>query len=96
MFAYVKLVALIKQKYPQAKVVMIIGDKIHEGTRQAILKIANYYGAKYGYKCVDFLAPYNGATISIGKLPSDGTHPDESGFETMAEHIYRMVGDYIE
>ncbi len=91
--AYIKLLCLMHQKYPQAKVVMIIGDKIHAGTRLAIQYIANYYASTWGYRCVNLQDAECG---TISKLPDDSTHPDEAGFETMANYIYTKVGSYID
>ena len=91
--AYTKLLSMMHYKHPNAKVVMIIGDKIHAGTRQAILKIAAHYGTKYGYKCVDL---QDAACGAISKLDGDSTHPNEAGFETMANYIYKKVGSYID
>ena len=93
--AYAKLVAMMHNKYPNAKVVMLIGDWIHAGTRQAIHKIADHYGTKYGYKCVDFqnISPYG----SYNVIPKEsGCHPNEAGFEVMANYIYEQVGSYID
>ena len=93
--AYAKLVAMMQFKHPEAKVVMIIGDWIHQGTRQAILKIASHYGTKYGYKCVDLqeISP-QGSYQVIPK--EDGCHPNEAGFEVMANYIYEKAGSYID
>ena len=94
-YAYVKLLSLMHQQYPSAKVVMIIGDWIPAGTRQAILKIAAHYGTRYGYKCVDLqeISPYN----SYNVIPKEsGCHPNEAGFEVMANYIYEKVGSYID
>ena len=91
--AYTKLLSMMHFKYPNAKVVMIIGDKIHAGTSQAIQHIANYYGNKWGYKCVNL---QDAACGAIGKLDGDTTHPSEAGFETMANYIYQKVGSYID
>ncbi len=93
--AYAKLVAMMHFKHPNAKVVMLIGDWIHAGTRQAIHKIADHYGAKYGYKCVDFqdISPYG----SYNVIPKEsGCHPNEAGFEVMADYIYKQAGSYID
>ncbi len=93
--AYAKLVAMMHFKHPSAKVVMLIGDWIHAGTRQAIHKIADHYGTKYGYKCVDFqnISPYG----SYNVIPKEsGCHPNEAGFEVMANYIYEQVGSYID
>jgi lysophospholipase L1-like esterase len=94
-YAYVKLLSLMHQQYPSAKVVMIIGDWIPAGTRQALLKIAAHYEARYGYKCVDLqeISPYRTSTV----IPKEaGCHPNEAGFEVMANYIYQKVGDYID
>lgn len=86
--AYVKLLSLMHEQYPNAKVVMLIGHKIKSGAKAAMLKIANHYGSRYGYKCVDL----NETTFS----GVDGTHPDEVGHENIAKLIYTKVGSYIE
>lgn len=94
-YAYVKLLSLMHQQYPSAKVVMIIGDWIPAGTRQAILKIATHYEARYGYKCVDLqeISPYRTSTV----IPKEaGSHPNAEGFEVMASYIYQKVGSYID
>ncbi|MBP3482243.1 MAG: hypothetical protein J6K28_02485 [Alistipes sp.] len=93
--AYIKLIRLIRQQYPNAKVVMLIGDYIPNGARQTIHKIAAHYGELYGYRCVDFqdIETYRGNTV-ITK--ATGCHPDEGGFEAMAKYIYQSVGSYID
>ena len=93
--AYVKLLSMMHNKHPQAKVVMIIGDWIHQGTRGAILKIAQHYGTKYGYVCVDLqeISPQG----SYNVIPKEnGCHPNEAGFEVMANYIYEKAGSYID
>ena len=93
--AYTKLLSMMHFKHPNAKVVMIIGDWIHAGTRQAILKIASHYGDKYGYKCVDLqeISPYG----TYNAIPKEsGCHPNEAGFEVMANYIYEKTGSYID
>lgn len=94
-YAYVKLLSLMHEQYPSAKVVMLIGDWIPAGSRQAMLKIAAHYKAKYGYRCVDLqeISPYESSTV-IPKY--DGCHPNEKGFEVMASYIYEKVGSYID
>uniref|UniRef100_UPI004057BC18 SGNH/GDSL hydrolase family protein n=1 Tax=Alistipes sp. TaxID=1872444 RepID=UPI004057BC18 len=91
----VKLLTMMHHRYPSAKVVMIIGDWIPQGTRQAMLKMAAHYETKYGYKCVDLqdISPFESNTI-IPKY--DGCHPNEAGFEVMANYIYKKVGSYID
>lgn len=88
--AYVKLLNMIRFRYPDAKVVMIIGDSFTKRAQQAILKIAEHYGSLYGYKCVNFF----GLSDKISKV--SGVHPDDAGFTYMADIIYDQVGDYID
>ena len=93
--AYIKLISLIRQQYPDAKVVMLIGDWLPAGARQTIHKIADHYGSLYGYKCVDFqdIEQFHGTSV----IPKEtGCHPNEAGFEVMASYIYKQVGDYID
>ena len=95
MNAYIKLISLIHQQYPDAKVVMLIGDWLPAGARQTIHKIADHYGALYGYKCVDFqdIEQFEGTSV----IPKEtGCHPNEAGFEVMASYIYEQAGSYID
>ena len=87
--AYVKLINMIHFKHPNAKVVMIIGDALTKRAQEAILKIADHYGQKYGYKCVNFFGATNISKVS-------GAHPDDAGFTVMADKIYNEVGTYID
>lgn len=93
--AYVKLLTLIQRTHPEAKVVMLIGDRMFTGAEEAMLKIAGHFGELYGYKCVNFLdiQSYKGTDV-ITKV--NGSHPDENGFEVMADYIYKIVGNYID
>ena len=88
--AYVKLLNMIHFKYPDAKVVMLIGDSLTKRAQQAILKIAEHYENMYGYKCVNFF----GQSDSISKV--SGVHPGDEGFTYMANIIYEQVGAYID
>lgn len=92
--AYVKLLTMMHHRYPSAKVVMIIGDWIPQGTRQAILKMAAYYQTKYGYRCADLQEISPEANNTIPKY--SGSHPTKEGMEMMANFIYQKVGDYID
>ena len=87
--AYVKLINMIHFKHPNAKVIMIIGDALTKRAQEAILKIADHYGQKYGYKCVNFFGATNISKVS-------GAHPDDAGFTVMADKIYNEVGTYID
>ncbi|MBE6251166.1 MAG: hypothetical protein E7111_05870 [Bacteroidales bacterium] len=93
--AYVKLITLLHHKYPKAKVVMLIGDRMFTGAEAAMLSIAEHYKTLYGYRCVNFLdiQSYNGTDV-ITKV--NNPHPDDNGFTVMADYIYKVVGSYID
>lgn len=44
--AYIKLLCQIRERYPQCKVVCIIGDYLSQSIEQSVLQIAEHYGAK--------------------------------------------------
>ena len=95
MEACVKLLTMMHHRYPSAKVVMIIGDWIPAGSRTAMLKVAAHYQTKYGYRCVDLQNISGYGTYDV--IPKyDGCHPNEEGFEVMANYIYEQVGSYID
>lgn len=90
--AYVKLVKMIKLRYPSAKIVCIIGDCVSAGMQSAIKSIAAHYGAKY----VDFLA-LNGfrGTSPLTKYEGNIVHPDSNGMDYMAKTIYQQLGSWL-
>ncbi len=44
--AYVKLLCQIRERYPQCKVVCVIGDYLSSSIEQSVIHIAQHYGAK--------------------------------------------------
>lgn len=96
--AYCKLLALMHQQYPKAKVVMIIGDWIPSGAQKSLQKVAEHYGTLYGYKAVDLCA-WNGFKQSTGskieKVEAGNCHPSSAGHKAMADYIFQQVGSYI-
>lgn len=101
--AYVKLLCLIKQQYPNAKIVCIIGDYLSEGIEKSIIGIANHYGAKY----VDLLAVngFNDDPDKDGVQPnmpkhdytiSGGCHPNAKAMTFIADKIYNELGAWLE
>lgn len=90
--AYVKLIAKVHCLYPNARVVMIIGDQLTKRAQQVLLEIAAHYGEKYGYKCVNFF----GDGDNIEKILPNNAHPSAAGHTYMANKIYTEVGDYID
>ena len=91
--AYIKLVKMIKLRYPSAKIVCIIGDCVSGGQSAAIKSIADHYGAKY----VDFLSinGYRG-TSPLTKYTGNVVHPDANGMDFMAKTIYQQLGSWLE
>ena len=91
--AYIKLVKMVKLRYPNAKVVCIIGDCVSAGMQAAIKSIADHYGAKY----VDFLA-INGfkGTSPLTKYEGNTVHPDSNGMNFMAKTIYQQLGSWLD
>lgn len=93
--AYVKMLRIFQLRYPNAKVVMLIGDHVIAACRNSILAIGKHYGKLYGYRVVDFqeISAYKENTV-ITKVSS--SHPDENGFEVMANYIFQQAGDYLQ
>ena len=94
--AYVKLLCLIKQQYPNAKIVCIIGDYLSEGIQKSIIAMANHYGAKYvdlyavnGFNDQTYMPKhdYNG---------SSGCHPNAKAMTFIADKIYNELGAWLE
>ena len=91
--AYLKLMQMVKLRYPSAKVVCIIGDNVSVGMQKSIQKIAVHYGAKV----VDFLA-VNGFKDKVYMTKYDDLliHPDANGMAFMSRKIYTELGTWLE
>ena len=89
---------MIKQKYPNVKIVCIIGDYVSVGIQKSIKAIAEHYGAR----CVDLYAvngfndqtymPKHDYNPDTGK----GCHPGVVAMEFIAEKIYNELGAWLE
>lgn len=81
--AYVKLLCMIKERYPQCKVVCIIGDCLSQSIEQSILDIAGHYAAKtvnlFRVNGFNDLGGYSPTTLS-----NKGTQPN------MPKHDYNV------
>ncbi len=96
--AYIKLLCLIRERHPNAKIVCIIGDNLSEGIEKSTIRIAEHYGAR----CVDLYAvngfndqtcmPKHDYDPSTGK----GCHPSSKAMKFIAEKIYTELGDWLE
>lgn len=92
--AYVKLVRMMKLKYPSARVVCIIPEWVkYKGIRSVIKLVAQHYGAKYVVMPIQ-------DNVNIPKY--NGCHPNAAGMEYMAGFIYNYkcegvkVGPWME
>ena len=91
--AYIKLVKMVRLRYPSVKTVCIIGDCVSPGMQSAIKSIAGHYGARY----VDFLAinGYRGS-YPLTKYEGNVVHPDSDGMAFMAKTIYEQLGTWLD
>lgn len=96
--AYIKLMRLILQQYPDAKIICIIGDCVYDSIEKSILLIAEHYGAK----CVNLLR-VNGYNDQVF-MPkhdydgpgSNGCHPGIKAMHFIADKIYDELGPWME
>ncbi len=96
--AYIKLVCLIRERYPNAKIVCVIGDYLTTGIEKSTIRIAEHYGARY----VDLYAVngYNDQTYmpkhDYNPSTGSGCHPSSAAMKFIAEKIYTELGDWLE
>ena len=90
--AYVKLLRLCTIKYPDVKIVNIIGDWLCVGMEKSIIAISdNYSNTRY----VDFRVNGKNDMVNIPKIGA-GCHPNYVGMEYIARTIYSTVGEWLE
>ena len=109
--AYVKLLCQIRERYPQCKVVCIIGDYLSQSIEQSVIEIAGHYGAKtvnlFRVNGFNDLGGYSPETLSNkGKQPNmpkhdysgdvGGCHPASQAMKFIAEKIYTELGAWLE
>ena len=109
--AYVKLMCQIRERYPQCKVVCIIGDYLSQSIELSVLDIAAHYGAKtvnlFRVNGFNDLGGYSPETLSNkGKQPNmpkhdysgdvGGCHPGSQAMKFIAEKIYTELGAWLE
>ena len=109
--AYVKLLCQIRERYPQCKVVCIIGDYLSQSIEQSVIDIAGHYGAKtvnlFRVNGFNDLGGYSPSTLSNkGKQPNmpkhdysgdvGGCHPGSQAMKFIAEKIYTELGTWLE
>ena len=91
--SYTKLLRMMQLRYPDVKIVCIIGDGVSEGIHDSIRIIAEHYGARV----VDLLA-VNGFhdTVYQTKYDAGHVHPDANGMDFIANKIYTELGAWLE
>ncbi len=109
--AYVKLLCQIRERYPQCKVVCIIGDYLSQSIEESVLEIAGRYGAKtvnlFRVNGFNDLGGYSPETLSNkGTQPNmpkhdysgdvGGCHPGSQAMKFIAEKIYNELGAWLE
>lgn len=96
--AYIKLIRLLRERYPNVKIVCIIGDYLSTGIEQSTIKIAEHYGAK----SVDLYAVngYNDQTYmpkhDYNPATGKGCHPSSEAMAFIADKIYTELGSWLE
>ena len=87
--AYDKLIRLMKEKYPKAKIFCIIGDCVldnqYKEYAQVIRDVCNHHNVKY--------AEVKFASRSASTY--DNVHPNVAGMKEMADQIWEQVKSYI-
>ena len=109
--AYVKLLCQIRERYPQCKVVCIIGDYLSQSIEESTLQIAAHYGAKtvnlFRVNGFNDLGGYSPETLSNkGSQPNmpkhdysgdvSGCHPGSKAMDFIANKIYTELGAWLE
>lgn len=78
--AYIYVIKYVQKKFPNAKIICIIGTDITGEYGNSVAAIAQHYGLKY----VDFRNDKGAGKVSI----YSGSHPDAAGHAYMAKRIY--------
>ena len=86
------------ERYPNVKIVCLIGDCLTTGVEKSTIRIAEHYGARYvdlyavnGYNDQTYM-PKHDYNPETGK----GCHPGSAAMKFIAEKIYTELGDWLE
>ncbi len=94
--AYIRLIQMIRTRYPEAKIVCIIGDYLYYGQGQAINQIVSRYSSDY-VRAVDILGEFGYKANSSSGIPKyDYAHPNAAGMQKIANFVYEKVGEWID
>lgn len=78
--SYIAVIKYIKANWPEAKIIIILGDHVTGEFVTSIREIATYYNLP--------LVDFTGAEDSAKMTKYSGSHPNAAGMEFMAEKIY--------
>lgn len=81
--AYIYVIKYIQNKFPEAKIICIIGTQITGEYGNSVAEIA----AHYKFPCVDFRGEEEEGKVTI----YSGSHPDAAGHLYMATKIYNQT-----
>ena len=83
--AYIKLIKVLQERFPEAQPVCIVGDFLADEYAESIIKIARHCNVP----CISF----NGMGDRIPKVT--GSHPTAAGHALMARKIMAEAGAYL-
>ena len=78
--SYIAVIKYIQAHWPEAKIIIILGDHVTGEFATSVKEIANYYELP--------LIDFTGAEDSAKMTKYSGSHPNAAGMEFMAEKIY--------
>ena len=82
--SYIAVIKAIQANYPQAKIIIILGDHVTGEYATSVEEIAKHYAIPY----VDFRGDSNVTKYS-------GSHPNYNGMKYMAKKIYEETQSYL-
>jgi lysophospholipase L1-like esterase len=92
--AYIRLIQMLRTRYPSVKIVCIIGDYLYYGQGQAINRIVGHY-PENEVRAVDILSEWGHKANSV--IPKyEYAHPNAAGMDKIASMIYRDLGEWID
>ena len=94
--AYIRLIQMLRTRYPDAKIVCIIGDYLYYGQGDAIKRIVAHYSDDY-VRAVDILGNFGYKANGSSGIPKyDYAHPNAAGMDKIASFVYQKVGEWID
>ena len=87
------------EKFPEAKVLMIVHDMMSDGYASASLAITKFLSRKgYDIRCVNLhqTGTNNQTNTAIGITKEGGTHPNSVGCTNLANYVWAQYGEWLE